>query len=175
MEDQEVYETHKAKQTNETQEVHEVHEVHDDPKRMKDDELFVALHVITQLKPDDKLAVYAGHVTIHSASTLFNWLVSKLTRTLWPVESRTKSFRFIKSCIEQFQHRVQVWTTQESHDPTKYHVGKRYHDLAQKVSKSLEMHQNTTYKNDANMYGNLTRERNKLQDICRSIEILLHD
>ena len=119
------------------------------------DDLFVALHVIGELKPQDKLAIYAGHITIHSSNTLLEKIMTKLKRNYY-LESKKVSYQFIKTCIQSLE--TQLTALMKDEDKVTLKRMEKY------VVESIEGLTNLkeTYSNHINMKAKLQCQIEKL-------------
>lgn len=120
------------------------------------DDLFVALHVIGALKPHDKLAIYAGHITIHSSNTLLQKIMTKLKRNYY-FESKEVTYEFIKTCIQSLEDHIK--TLMEKDDTITLDRMKKY------VMESIDGLQNLkeTYQDNINMNAKLKCQIEKLE------------
>lgn len=124
-------------------------------ERLELDDLFVALHVIGALKPKDKLAIYAGHITIHSSNTLLQKIMTKLKRNYY-FESKEVTYEFVKTCVHSLEEHIQ--TLLEKEDTITLERMKTY------VIESIEGLQNLkeTYEHNVNMEAKLKGQIEKL-------------
>jgi hypothetical protein len=70
-------------------------------------ELFVALYVIGELKPKDKLGIYQNHITIHPSNNFFQKWMTRIKRTIW-FETKQVSYEFIQECIISLESQVNI-------------------------------------------------------------------
>ena len=119
------------------------------------DDLMVALHVIGELKANDKLAIYAGHITIHSSNTLLEKIMTKLKRNYY-FESKEVSYQFIKTCIASLEHHIHV--LQEKQDTNTLTRIKSYIEQAREGLNNLQH----TYHDHVNMKAKLKCQIEKL-------------
>jgi len=120
------------------------------------DELFVALYVIGQLKPNDKLGIYANHITIHESNNFFQKWVTRVKRTLL-FETKQVSYEFIKVCVDSME--IYVHSLLERQDRLTLNRLDTYIDNAKEGLYNLSF----TYKDDVNMVGKLKRQLEKLK------------
>ena len=119
------------------------------------DDLMVALHVIGELKANDKLAIYAGHITIHSSNTLLEKIMTKLKRNYY-FESKEVSYQFIKTCIASLEHHIHV--LQQKQDTNTLSRIKSYIEQAREGLNNLQQ----TYYDHVNMKAKLKCQIEKL-------------
>ena len=119
------------------------------------DDLIVSLHVIGELKANDKLAIYAGHITIHSSNTLLEKIMTKLKRNYY-FESKEVSYQFIKTCITSLEHHICV--LQEKQDTNTLSRIKSYIEHAREGLNNLQ----NTYHDHVNMKAKLKCQIEKL-------------
>lgn len=124
-------------------------------EKLELDDLFVALHVIGALKPSDKLAIYAGHITIHSSNTLLEKIMTKLKRNYY-LESKEVTYEFIKTCVHSLQEHINM--LMEKEDTITLERMKKY------VTESIEGLNNLkeTYQENVNMEAKLKCQIEKL-------------
>ena len=122
---------------------------------IEQDDLFVALFVIGEIKPKDKLAIYDNHITIHPSNNFFQKWITRMRRTIW-FESKKLSYEFIQVCIKSLEHHVKVLLEQKDTITLKR--------LVAYVENTKEGLQNLshTYDDDVNMKGKLKRQVEKL-------------
>lgn len=130
------------------------------------DDLLVALHVIGELKPGDKLAIYAGHITIHQSNNLFENIVTKLKRNYY-LESKAVSHEFIRTCVESLKNFV-VRLGQDADEE----MVQRFENYD--IKKSILGLENLaeTYGHDINMVAKLRCEIDKLRVLAKTIDKL---
>lgn len=126
------------------------------------DDLMVALHVIGELKANDKLAIYAGYITIHSSNTLFEKIMTKLKRNYY-FESKEVSYQFIKTCLVSLEHHIHV--LQKAKDTNTLSRLKSYIEQAQDGLNNLQH----TYHEHVNMKAKLKCQIEKLGIFCDKI------
>ncbi len=112
------------------------------------DDLFVALYVIGELKPNDKLAIYANHITIHPSNNFFQKWLTRVKRTIF-FETKKVSYEFIQSCIKSLEHHVKELLEKQDTITLKRLI--MYVESTKEGLSNLSC----TYEKDVNMVGKL--------------------
>lgn len=129
---------------------------------MDQEDLFVAIRVIGELKPHDKLGIYAGHITIHSSNTLIEKIMTVLKRNMH-FESKAVSFEFIKTCVVKLEERIACLMGKQ--DALALASVKHYLDMLKAGIAS----QCITYSTDVNMVAKLECQRDKVDVIYKKV------
>ena len=122
---------------------------------IEQDDLFVALFVIGEIKPKDKLAIYDNHITIHPSNNFFQKWITRMKRTIW-FESKKLSYEFIQTCILSLEHHVNELLEKKDYIPLKRLVS------YMKNTKEGLQNLSQTYDEDVNMKGKLKCQVEKL-------------
>lgn len=130
------------------------------------DDLFVALFVIGEIKPNDKLAIYGNHITIHPSNNFFQKWVTRMKRTIW-FESKKLSYHFIKSCIDYLE--VHVTDLLKKKDAITLRRLRSYLDNTKEGLCNLSK----TYDKDVNMKGKLKTQSENLSLLDDKIHAFL--
>jgi hypothetical protein len=135
---------------------------------MDQDDLFVALHVIGELKPKDKLAVYANYVTIHPSSTFVQRWLTRLKRTFYfETKNKRVSYKFIKSCMAA----LEVHLTNLLDKKDKLTLGRLVVYLEKAILGLANLKE--TYEEDVNMVGQLKVQMTNIQLLVDKIHVAL--
>jgi hypothetical protein len=129
---------------------------------MDHEDLFVAIRVIAELKPHDKLGIYAGHITIHPSNTLLEKIATVLKRSV-RFESKAVSYEFIRLCtgmiIKEITARVE-----DKDVPFLTRLSGHLSDMAQGIANLC-----VTYENDVNMVAKL---KGQIDQIGQYLDII---
>ena len=135
---------------------------------MDQDDLFVALHVIGELKPKDKLAVYADYVTIHPSATFVQRWITRLKRTFYfETKNKTVSYKFIKSCMAA----LEIHLTNLLAKKDKLTLGRLVVYLEKAILGLANLQD--TYHDDVNMVGQLKVQITNVQLLVDKIHVEL--